>query len=347
VTELALETPAAVVDLDRLERNLARWQTRCDELGLANRPHVKTHKCTAIARRQVELGAAGLTCQTLGEAEAMADAGLDDLLVATYAVGAAKLAHLGRVLERANVTVAADDAGTLGGLDRVAAAAGRELRVLVECDTGLGRTGVPSPEAAADLAVAVAGCDALRFAGFTTYPSPPGSAAFLSRAVELARARGLEAETVSAGGTPTMWSAGELLPTVTEYRAGTYAFHDRATVAWGAATLDDVALAVCATVVSRPAPGRAILDAGSKALSSDRSQEEGFGLVLEAPSSVLVQLNEEHGYVELAEGDELELGQQVRIVPNHACVVANLFAELTLVRDGAVTGSWPVDARGR
>ena len=144
-----------------------------------------------------------------------------------------------------------------------------------------------------------------------------------------------------------MWSVGELQPTVTEYRAGTYAFHDRATVAWGAATLDDVALTVCATVVSRPARNRAIVDAGSKALSSDLSQEDGFGLVLEAPSSTLVKLNEEHGYLELADGDELELGQQVRIVPNHACVVSNLFAELTLVRDGVVTGSWPVDARGR
>jgi D-serine deaminase-like pyridoxal phosphate-dependent protein len=308
---------------------------------------VKTHKCTQIARRQVELGAAGLTCQTLGEAEAMADAGLDDLFVATYALGERKLDHLGRLLERAAVTVAADDAAALPGLDRTAAGAGRELPVLVECDTGLGRTGVADPEAAADLAEAVAGFGSLRFAGFTTYPSPPGAVSFLARAAELARSRGLEVETVSAGGTPTMWQADTLLPTVTEYRAGTYALHDRATIGWGAATLDDAALTVCATVVSRPARDRAILDAGSKALSSDRSQEEGFGLVLEAPSSTLVQLNEEHGYVELAGGDVLELGQQVRIVPNHACVVPNLFAELMLVRDGAVVDSWPVDARGR
>ena len=347
MSELDVETPVPVVDIDRLERNLSGWQARCDEVGLANRPHIKTHKCTEIARRQVALGAAGVTCQTLGEAEVMADAGLDDLLVAMYVLGERKLGRLARLLERARITVAADDARVLPGLDRAAASSGRELRVLVECDTGLGRTGVAEPEAAAELAAAVAGYGSLRFAGFMTYPSPPAAIDFLARAVELAEQRGLEVETVSAGGTPAIQAAGELRPTVTEYRAGTYAFHDRDTIAAGAATLDDVALTVCATVVSRPSRDRAILDAGSKALSSDVSPDPGFGLVLEAPRSTLVMLNEEHGYLELAGGDDVELGTQVRIVPNHACVVSNLFAEVVVVRDGAVEGSWPVDARGR
>ena len=144
-----------------------------------------------------------------------------------------------------------------------------------------------------------------------------------------------------------MWSADALRPTVTEYRAGTYVYHDRATIAAGAATLDDAALTVYATVIGRPDRNRAILDAGSKSLSSDRSPAEGFGLVLDAPESTLVRLDEEHGYVELANGDALELGQQVRVVPNHACVVSNLFAEVELVRDGALAGRWPVDARSR
>ena len=347
MTALELETPAPVVDLGRLERNLARWQERCDQLGLANRPHVKTHKCVAIARRQIELGASGLTCQTLGEAEAMADAGLDDLLVPTNVVGEPKLARLARLLQRAAVTVAVDDERVLPGLDGAAARAGMPLRVLVECDTGHGRTGVATPADAATLALAVSRCAGLRFAGFLTYPSPPGARQFLEASVEATERHGTEVETVSTGGTPVMWAADALLPTVTEYRAGTYAFHDRATVSSGAGTLDDVALTVCATVVSRPARRRAILDAGSKALSSDRSAADGFGLVLEAPESALVKLDEEHGYVELASGDELELGQQVRIVPNHACVVPNLFADLVLVRDGELAGTWPVDARAR
>lgn len=344
---LDLETPAPIVDLDRLERNLSRWQRRCDELGLTNRPHVKTHKCVEIARLQLELGAIGLTCQTLGEAETMADAGCDDLLLPGNVLGERKLARLEQLLERATVTVAVDDARVLPGLDRAAAGGGRSLGVLVECDTGHGRTGVATPEAAAELAAKVSESPELRFAGFLTYPSPPGSAEFLGSAVEEARRRGLEVETVSAGGTPAMWDAASLQPTVTEYRAGTYAFHDRATVAAGAASLDDVALTVCATVASRPASDRAILDAGSKALSSDLCAAPGYGLVLEAPSSQLVKLNEEHGYLALGAGEELELGAQVRIVPNHACVVPNLFAELTLVRGNELAGRWAVAARAR
>lgn len=347
MSALELETPAPVVDLDRLERNLSRWQSRCDELGLACRPHVKTHKCVTIARRQVELGATGLTCQTLGEAEAMAAAGLDDLLLPTNVLGEHKLARLARLLERATVTVAVDAPLVLPGLDQAAARSGRRLRVLVECDTGHGRMGVATPADAAGLAARIDGFGSLDFGGFMTYPAPAAALEFLEAAVAEAELRGLTVETVSAGGTPAMWSAGALRPTVTEYRAGTYAFHDRATVAAGAGTMDDVALTVHATVVSRPARDRAILDAGSKSLSSDRSTADGFGLVLDAPGSTIFKLDEEHGYVALANGDELELGQQVRIVPNHACVVSNLFAELVLVRDGAVAGRWPVDARGR
>ena len=347
MTTLELETPAPVVDLDRMERNLSRWQARCDELGLACRPHVKTHKCTEIARRQLELGAAGLTCQTLGEAEAMADAGFDDLLVPTNVVGKPKLARLANLLERATVSVAADDERILSGLAGAASSSGRPLRVLVECDTGNGRLGVSTPRDAAALAGAIGRLPSLRFAGFLTYPSFAGARELLAAAVEEAERRGLSVETVSAGGTPAMWSADALRPTVTEYRAGTYVYHDRATVAAGAATLDDVALTVHATVIGRPTRTRAILDAGSKSLSSDRSPDEGFGLVLEAPDSTLVRLDEEHGYLELADGDALELGQQVRIVPNHACVVSNLFAEVALVRDGRLAGRWAVDARSR
>jgi D-serine deaminase-like pyridoxal phosphate-dependent protein len=339
---LDVATPAAVVDLDRLEANLGRWQEHCERVGLANRPHVKTHKCVEIARRQVELGAAGVTCQTLHEAEVMADAGIDDVLVPYNLVGGRKLEQLAQLLRRARISVSADDAALLPGLAGAAADAGRELGVLVDCDTGLGRTGVASPEEAAALAAAIARTDGLRFAGFLTYPSPPGAREFLEAAAALVR---LPVETVSAGGTPTMWRSGELRPVVSEYRVGTYAFYDRNSVAVGAASLAQVALTVAATVVSRR-DGRAILDAGSKALSSDLAAEGGFGRVLEAPWSTLERLDEEHGYLTFANGDELELGQQVRIVPNHACVVANLFDQLVVVRGTTVESRWRVD-RGR
>jgi D-serine deaminase-like pyridoxal phosphate-dependent protein len=346
-TASVLDTPVAVVDADRLERNLARWQDECDRLGVANRPHVKTHRCTEIARLQSALGAAGLTCQKLGEAEAMADAGLADLLVAYNILGAAKLARLSALLERAAVTVTVDSEPLLDGLAGAAAGTGRELGVLVDCDTGLGRTGVRTPAAAAELATAVVRRPSLRFRGFLTHPSPPGAREFLEQAVAETSRRGLDTECVSAGGTPSMWSCERLRPTATEYRAGTYAFHDRATVAAGAAGADDLALTVHATVVSRPTPDRVLLDAGSKVLGSEQAADGTFGLVLEAPGSRVVRLDEEHAYVSLSHGETLELGARVRLVPNHACLVPNLFEELVVVRGEHVVDCWPVDARGR
>jgi D-serine deaminase-like pyridoxal phosphate-dependent protein len=342
-----IETPAAVVDADRLEHNLSRWQEHCDRHGLANRPHVKTHRCVEIAHRQLSLGAVGITCQKLSEAETMADAGCSDILVAFNIVGASKLERLRRLLQRVALAVSVDDAKLLPGLAGAATGGSRELGVLVDCDTGLGRTGVLEPEAAADLAVAVDRHDGLRFDGFLTYPAPETALSFLAAAVDGARSRGLEPTVVSAGGTVSMWESGMLRPTVTEYRAGVYAFNDRSTVAAGAATLDDVALTVHATVVSRPTADRAILDAGSKALTSDPGPAAGFGLVLEAPHSTIVKLNEEHAYVTLAREDQLELGQRVGVVPNHACVVVNLFDELIVTRNGRLEETWRVDARGR
>jgi D-serine deaminase-like pyridoxal phosphate-dependent protein len=335
-----IDTPAAVVDLDRLERNLARWQQYCDEAGLRSRPHVKTHRCVEIARMQVELGARGITCQKLGEAETMVDAGLDDVLIPYNLLGDVKLRRLTSLLERARVAVTVDDAALLPGLAQAARDAGRELTVLVECDTGLGRAGVQTPEEAVELARTID--EPLRFGGLLTYPVLEGTAAFLSAASEE-----LEPETVSVGGTPSMWSAANLADVANEYRAGNYAFYDRNSIAAGAATLDDVALTVHATVVSRPAPDRALLDAGSKSLSSDRGPDDAMGLIVEAPGSPIVQLNEEHAYVQLAEGETLELGQRVHVVPNHACVVSNLFDELVLERGGNVEAVWRVAARGR
>jgi len=331
-------TPATIVDLDRLEANLTRWQAYCDEHGLANRPHVKTHKSVEIGARQVALGATGVTCQTLAEAEAMVGAGIDDVLLSHTLVGPRKLERLALLLARAPVRVTADDPELLPGLAGAAAAAGRELDVLVDCDTGLGRTGVSSPAEAAELAAAIARTDGLRFAGLITYPAPPAAREFFA-------AVGVDRGAVSAGGTPTMWRAAELRPVVTEYRAGTYAFNDRNTVAAGAASLEDCALTVAATVVSRRG-SRAILDAGSKALSSDVAAAGGFGHLVDAPASTVERLDEEHAYVRIAPEDDLELGQQVRIVPNHACVAVNLSDELVGVRGDSVEARWAVE-RGR
>jgi D-serine deaminase-like pyridoxal phosphate-dependent protein len=187
----------------------------------------------------------------------------------------------------------------------------------------------------------------LRFAGFLTYPALPGALPFLSEAARRARTLGLDVPSVSAGGTPSMWSAAELAPTVTEYRVGTYVYYDRMTVAASAASLDDVALTVLATVVSRPTADRAIVDASSKALAYDPGPGPGHGLILEAQASPIARVTEEHGHVGLADRDRLELGQRVRIVPNHVCVVSNLFDEVWVTRSGQVVDRWRVAARGR
>jgi D-serine deaminase-like pyridoxal phosphate-dependent protein len=333
-----------VVDVDRLDRNLLRWQEECDRLGLANRPHIKTHKSVEIARRQLELGAVGLTCQKLGEAETMVDAGFVDVLIAFNLVGPGKLERLTALLRRATVRVTVDDPALLPALSAAARSSDEELGVLVDCDTGLGRTGVTEPARAAELADEVARTDGLRFEGFLTFPVLPASRPFLAEAVELTDA---DVATVSAGGTPTMWQAEELRPLVTEYRAGVYAFSDLNTIAAGVGGLDDVALTVRATVVSRPAADRAVLDSGTKALAADLGPDGGFGHVLEAPSSTIVKLDEEHAYVRLGAGDSLDLGQAVRVVPNHVCPAVNLYDELVAVRSGEVVDRWRVDARGK
>lgn len=341
-----VETPAVVIDVDRLQRNLTRWQSHCDEVGLANRPHVKTHKSVEIAQRQVALGANGITCQKIGEAEVMVAAGIDNVLIPYNIVGNDKLERLAALGSEAHLMVSVDDERLLPGLAE-AARRSRSLDVLVDCDTGMGRTGVATPAAAAALAGAVARFTDLRFTGFLTYPAMEGSAVFLAEASRLTREKGLEVAVVSAGGTPSMWASGALRPLVTEYRVGTYAFYDRSSVAAGAANLDDVALTVHATVVSRPSSERAILDAGSKTLSYDPGPNPGYGTVVEAPASNVDRLSEEHAVVVLGDGDTLELGQRVRIVPNHVCVVVNLVDEVIVHGENLEPTSWRVDARGR
>ena len=279
---IEVDTPAVVVDVDRLEHNLARWQAHCDAVGLANRPHVKTHKSVEIARRQVALGARGITCQKLGEAEVMADAGIDDILIPYNLIGASKLERLAALARRVEVAVSVDDERLSRG-----SRAQERRRVRSACSSSATRASVASawraPRRRQHWPGRSSAGTGSASAASSRIPPRPGAVAFLAEAERRARAAGLDVETVSAGGTPTMWASGELRPTVTEYRVGTYAFHDRATVAAGAATADEVALTVRATVVSRPSAERAVLDAGSKVLTHDPCSEPGYGTILEAP----------------------------------------------------------------
>ncbi len=345
-----LETPVPVVDLDRVEHNLAKMQSYCDRHGLKLRPHIKTHKIPSLARRAIELGASGITCQKLGEAEVMADAGLDDILISYPLIGRAKAERLAALAQRARMRVAVDSPLALDTAARAAAAAGRPIGVLVEFDSGNKRTGVTTPEEAAQLAHAVREAELLSFDGLMTYPSSPATSGFVAAARQRLAEDGIEIGTVSGGGTPGAWRAHEIAG-VTEVRVGTYIYHDRATVGAGVASLGECALHLHATVVSRPTADRAVIDAGSKSLSSDLvppSTGAGYGLLLDYPEAVIERLNEEHGIVDLSRcGRKPVLGERVRILPNHVCVVSNLHDDVAVSRGGQVIDTWHVAARGR
>ena len=343
-----LETPVLTADLDAIERNVARVQAYCNEHGLALRPHIKTHKLPELARLQLEAGAVGITCQKLGEAEVMAGAGIEDILVSFPLVGEAKAERLAALAARVKMTVVGDSAAVAEGLSAVLARRGVEVDFLVECDTGLGRTGVQSPEEAADLAVLVDELDGLRFAGLMTYPSLPETAPWLRAARVAIEARGLAVGRISGGGTPTADRTHEL-GVVDELRLGTYIYGDRACIENGSVALEDCALRVIATVVSRPTRERAIIDAGSKTLTSDAAVgATGHGFVLEHPEAEIYNLNEEHGYVDVSRCPRPpEIGDRVTIVPNHACTTANMHDEVVMHRGGGVVETLPTAARGK
>ncbi len=344
-------TPAVVVDLDVVERNVARIQAMCDAAGVANRPHVKTHKSPAVAAMQRAAGARGLTCQKIGEAEVMADAGFDDILITYNILGEQKLGRLGALLSRAKMTVAADSPTVVAGLPEAARIGGRDLDVVVECDTGRKRAGVETVAEAVALAKDIASRPGLSFAGFMLYPPEDRMAEtqrFLDEALAGVREAGLDARIISTGGTPNLANLGAIKG-ATEHRAGTYIYNDRMMMRAGLATEADCALTVYATVVSRAAPDRGILDSGSKTLTSDTGGGlDGHGLILEHPQAKIARFAEEHGFLDLSAcNDRPQIGDVVRIVPNHVCVVVNMVDSFVAVRGDEIVGEWPVAARGR
>ena len=343
-------TPCAVIDMDRVERNIARIQKACDEAGIANRPHIKTHKNPMLAQLQIKAGAKGITCQKLGEAEIMADSGIDDILISYNLLGDEKMARLGALQGKANVTVAADNSVVVGDLPKAAAASGRPLSVVVECDTGRKRAGVETPAEAIALAREIAASTGLSFAGFMLYPTETGWAdaqKFYDEALAGVRAHGLDAAIVSTGGTPNLVNLGKLKGG-TEHRFGTYIYNDRMQVAAGVATWDDCALHIYSTVVSRAGPERGILDAGSKTLTSDTGGLEGHGLILEHPEAKIARFAEEHGFLDLSRSNTRpNVGDVVRVVPNHVCVVVNMMDEVVMERGDEIIGALPVTARGK
>ena len=354
-----LDTPCLVVDLDRAEANARRMGAAAAERGVALRPHVKTHKSVALARLQLDAGAGGITVGTLGEAEVMAAAGIDDIFIAypLWAEGS-KADRLRSIHARTPRIVGVD---STDGADRLAAAVAglaTPLRVLIEIDSGGHRTGVADPAAA--VAVARRARDAgLEVIGVFThgghsYQAPGARVAaaadevgLLGAAADALRAEGFAVERISAGSTPTavLSAAGQ----VNEVRPGTYLLGDRTQVALDAIPVDGIALVVAATVVSSSVAGQFVLDSGAKSLTKDRAPFlAGFGSIPGYPSAVIERLYDYHAAVTIPSSTSAPaLGEVVAVIPNHVCPVVDLFDTFVATRAGAIVGTWPVDARGR
>jgi len=353
-----LDTPAVVVDVAVVDRNITRMVHELRDRGVALRPHAKTHKSLDVARLQLSHGATGITTATLGEAEVFVDGGIPDVFIAypIWAVGrkAQRLADLARRAPR--LLVGADNPS---GVAALAAAVGRSsrLEVVVEVESGEHRTGVQSPEQAVAVARAILD-SGLRLAGVFTHgghsyasadaalPAANDEVDALLAAAQAIGQLGVDVPMLSAGSTPTALLSSR--DGVTEERPGTFVFGDRQQVALGAHPTDAVALFVIATVVSTEVPGQVVLDAGAKILSKDLPATlDGHGFLPHYPQAIVRRVFDHHAIVEVARGEAPALGERVIVVPNHVCPVVNLVDELYLVDDGAVVGRWPVDARGR
>lgn len=336
--------------MDVVENNIAKAQSLCDQAGLKNRPHIKTHKSPLIANMQLNAGAQGITCQKLGEAEVMANAGITDILLATNLLGAARSGRLAELQKRLPLKVCADNPVSLAAYSKAAISANRALDVMIECDTGQQRAGVVTPAEALKLAQTIQADPMLNFAGLMFYPaldSWPQTQVFYDELKSMLSELGLTADIVSTGGTPNFINIGKL-DGATEHRAGTCIFNDRMMIDAGVATLEDCAYQIYASVVSRGGPERGILDAGSKTLTSDIGDLEGFGHIIEHPTARIHKFAEEHGFLDLSGCDNKpDVGDIVRIIPNHVCVSVNMFDQLVAVRGGELEKIIPVAARGK
>jgi len=342
-------TPCPVIDLDVVERNIAQAQALCDAAGVANRPHIKTHKSPILAKMQIASGARGITCQKLGEAEVMANAGITDIIIATNLLGAARSGRLAALQRRVALKVCADNPVSLSVYSEAARRAERPLDVLIECENGQKRAGVETPGEALALAQIIRDDPYLNFAGLLFYPALdqwPQTQVFFDEMTAGLGALGMKHGIVSTGGTPNFANVGKLQG-ATEHRAGTCIFNDRMMMNAGFATQGDCAFQVFTSVVSRGGEDRGILDAGSKTLTSDSGGLEGYGLILEHPEARIHKFAEEHGFLDLSRcNTKPAVGDIVRVIPNHVCVAVNMVDQLVAVRGGEIVEVIPVAARG-
>ena len=364
-----LDTPAVIVDADVLRNNIRRMQEVADGFGVRLRPHTKTHKSPDIALLQVEAGAKGITVAKVGEAQVMADAGIDDVLIANQVFGPEKMSRLFELASRPRIAVLVDSLHGVRYLDSAFKEAAEPLDVMIEVDTGKGRCGLTDTEEIVHVADAIGDAPHLRLRGVETHEghAPEGvrsaqemeerSVTAGRRVVEVAqelRARGHQIEELSVGSTPAAPYTASV-DGITEMRPGTYVFNDVNQMSIGQATPADCALSVLATVISRPAPDRAVLDAGSKSLFAEPArvafaltEYDGFGYIRQAPAARITGLSEEHAVVHIGDGVSFAaVGEKVEIIPNHVCPAVNLHEELFVVEGDELVDTWPIAGRGK
>lgn len=358
------DTPVLVMDVDATQRNIDEMQGLANAGGKALRPHAKTHKIVEVARMQLAAGAVGLQVAKLGEAEVFLASGVQDIFVGYPIVGAAKIERLLALAEQVRVSTSLDDIAVAAPIGRAAAARGMVIDVMLEINTGLDRTGV-LPEDAVALAQRVAEVPGLRIKGIMTHEGQalPRSAdeetlaretadacARMVAVAESIRAAGIPCAEVSLGTTATARFDAQA-PGVTEIRPGTYIFYDATMASHHAARLQDTAVWVVATVVSRPSADRAVVDAGSKVLSSDRINQKDapsmVGRIVDRPDHHVTRVMEEHGIIALPPGSDLRIGDRVAIVPSHICAAINLADSVLVAQGGAIVDEWRVAARGK
>jgi D-serine deaminase-like pyridoxal phosphate-dependent protein len=357
-----LETPAVVVDLDVMERNLSRMGEYCRSRKLKLRPHTKSHKIPELAKQQIASGAHGITVAKIGEAEVMLNAGITDILIAYPLVGKTKATKLSELAELATITVSLDSVDAARAISQEISERNLKVDILVELDVGFRRCGVGNETEALTLAQEISKLPGLSFKGLMFFPGhfQVGAAErsallsqvnlLLDRTLEKFARAGIEIETVSGGSTPTAYE-GHQFHGVNEIRPGMYIFNDRNMVGIGVARIEDCALSVAVTVVSTSVGGRSIIDGGSKTFSSDRylaGDERGFGIIREDPSAELEKFSEEHGHLNLTRSDRsYKVGERLTIVPNHVCSTVNMHDEIYGVRNGVVETIWEVAGRGK
>jgi D-serine deaminase-like pyridoxal phosphate-dependent protein len=366
-----LPTPQVLIDHRRARRNIERVQTLAAAAGMAVRPHAKTHKSPVVASWQIERGATGICCAKVGEAEVFAAAGIINIRL-PYPVNPSNAARVIALMDRATISIIVDHLSVARGWSDAMQRAGLVLDVLIKVDVGFHRCGIDPSARPMDFITSVASMKGLRLRGLLSHAGhgyhatsehdlrqiAGHEAELLASLKEQATAAGISIEETSVGATPTLrFSLHQ--KGVTELRPGNYVYFDRTQVSLGAATLDDCALTVLATVVTKH-DGRIILDCGSKTLTNDGargiSAATGYGAVLvgdgESPRTIdesltIERLSEEHATVRVAASTTLEPGDRVRVVPNHSCVVSNLVDAVRLVEDDRVVETLPIAARGR